>query len=78
MSNDAFDFLKEHLIPRCQTDRKFTQEHMAELMKLDSASLITQSEIKSSDGKSGRKKISAFLFEMMNQDIPTNSEEYEF
>jgi hypothetical protein len=74
----AFDFLMEHLIPRCQTDRKFTKDHMAELMKLDSASLITQSEIKSSDGKSGRKKIAAFLFEMMSQDIPTNFEEYEF
>lgn len=76
--NGAFDFLVEHLIPRCQTDRKFTKEHMAELMKLDSGDLITQSEIKSSDGKSGRKKISSFLFEMMRQDIPTNPEEYEF
>ena len=47
-------------------------------MKLDSGDLITQSEIKSSDGKSGRKKISSFLFEMMRQDIPTNPEEYEF
>ena len=74
----AFDFLMEHLIPRCQTDRKFTKDHMAGLMKLDSASLITQSEIKSSDGKSGRKKVAAFLYEMMSQDIPTNFEEYEF
>lgn len=74
----AFDFLVEYLIPRCQSDRKFTKEHMVEIMKLDPSELITQSDIKSSDGKSGRKKVSSFLYDMMNQDIPENPEEYEF
>lgn len=73
----AFDFLVDHLISRCQTDRNFTKQHMSDLMKLEDSYLITQTDIKSSDGKSGRKKVASFFYDLLSQDLPQNLEEYE-
>lgn len=39
--------------------------------------LITQTDIKSSDGKSGRKKVASFFYDLLSQDLPQNLEEYE-
>lgn len=74
----AFDFLMDTLIPRCQSDKNFSVNHMVSLMKLDCDDLITVSDIKSLDGKTAKKRINTFLYESFLQDVPSSSDEYEF
>jgi len=74
----AFEFLSETLIKKCQDDKKFSFEHMQKLMKLEPDALITASDLKNLDGKSARKQVKQFLNEAFLQDIPTDTDEYEF
>ena len=74
----AFDFLVDTLIPRCQTDKNFSTDHMATLMKLDCEDLITVTDIKSMDGKTAKKRIKGFFSDYFLQDVPVSSDEYEF
>lgn len=74
----AFDYLVETLIPRCQSEKSFSIEHMISLMKLESDDLITVNDIKSMDGKTAKKKIKYFFNDSFLKDVPSSSDEYEF
>jgi DNA sulfur modification protein DndB len=74
----AFDFLADTLIPRCQTDKDFSKNYMATLMKLKNDELITVTEIKSLDGKTAKKRIKKFFNEYFLKDIPQSNDEYKF
>ncbi|WP_346857192.1 DGQHR domain-containing protein [uncultured Draconibacterium sp.] len=74
----AFEFLTETLMPRCQTDKNFTTDHMLKLMKLDPDDLITTSDFRTLDGKTARKNVKNFFNDCFLKDIPTSTDDYEF
>jgi len=52
-------------------------EHMEELMKFDEAYLLTTSDFRKLDGKTGRKTVKSFFNENFIRDTP-KTDEYEF
>jgi len=74
----AFEFLVETLIPRCQADRIFSEDHMIKLMKLDQDYLVTTSDFRTLDGKTSRKNVKNFFNDCFLKDVPESTDEYEF
>lgn len=74
----ALDFLTGTLLQHCQTDRKFSVAHMADLMKLDSTPLLKPDDVKSLGGRMARARVTAYFRENYQADLPENNDSYEF
>lgn len=73
----SFEFLTETLIPKCQSDKDFSEEYFGEILKLDTTNLITTTDFRKMDGKTARKFVKTFFNECFTKDI-ISTDEYKF
>lgn len=75
--NGAIDFLCDKLLLKAAERKSFTVSTMKDLLKLDSADLLTWEDLQGTDGKTARKKVSEFLSRSLTDNL-ADQDEYEF
>ena len=73
----ALEFFFEYIFPRCVDNKSFKKEYLISLFDFSDVALITNKEIKGSDGKSARKMIMDNLKEGLRAETPKENE-YEY
>ncbi len=73
----ALEFFFEYVFPKCVENKSFKKEYITSLFDFSEVTLITNKEIKGSDGKSARKMIVDNLKEGLRSEAPKENE-YEY
>lgn len=70
----AIEFFFEHIFPKCVQKKSFKKETMISLFDFSEVQLITNNDIKGSDGKSARKVIIENLKDGLKMEAPSEDE----
>ncbi len=73
----ALEFFFEYIFPKCIEKKSFKLEYLISLFDFSEVTLITNNEIKGTDGKSARKMIMDNLKEGLKTEAP-KEDEYEY
>jgi len=75
--NGAIDFLCDKLLLKCAEKKSFTVDTMRQIMRLGEGSLLTWDDLRGTDGKTARKKVSEYLSASLTNSL-ADQDEYEF